>query len=83
MPSVAGLHCTDVMDRETMAVWGGNIFTTLRENPTTTVRLTVNQKSKNAFTVQLDMAGKIPKNIANSIHESVSDDGEYREDEDW
>ena len=71
------------MNRETMAVWGGSIFATLRKNPTTTVRLTVDQKNEGWFRVQLDMAGRIPREVANSIRESISDDGEYREDESW
>lgn len=66
-----------------MAVWGGSIFATLRENATTTVRLMVDQRNENMFSVQLDMTGKIPWDVANSIRESVSGDGEYREDESW
>ena len=81
-PPVAGIHCTGVMDRDTLAGWG-SIFVTLRDIPTTTVRLTVDQKSENEFSVQLDMTGKIPRDVANSIRESVSDDGEYSEDESW
>ena len=81
-PPVAGIHCTDVMDRETVAGWG-SIFITLRDIATTTVRLTVDQRSENEFSVQLDMTGKIPRDVANSIRESVSDDGEYSEDESW
>lgn len=83
MSPVAGLHCTDVMNREAMAAWGGSIFATLRENATTTVRLTVDQRSENTFGVQLDMTGKIPRDVADSIRRSISDDGEYSEDESW
>lgn len=83
MPPIAGLHCTDVMDRETMAAWGGSIFTTLRDNVTTTVQLIVDQRNENTFSVQLDMTGSIPRDVANSIRESVSAGGKYYEDESW
>ena len=82
MPPVAGLHCTVVVDRETVAGWA-SIFVTLREIPTTTLRLTVDQKSENEFSIQLDMTGTIPRAVANSIRNSVSDGGEYREDGSW
>ena len=82
LPPVAGLHCTDVVDRETVAGWG-SIFVTLRDIPTTTVRLTVDQKSENEFSVHLDMTGKIPREVASSIRDSVSDNGAYSEDESW
>ncbi|MXW54998.1 MAG: ATP-binding protein [Gammaproteobacteria bacterium] len=83
IPPVAGVHCTDIMKREKMAVWAGSIFTTLSNTPTTTVRLTVDQKSENTFNVTLDMTGKIPGDVANGIRESISHDGEYREDKSW
>lgn len=82
MPPVAGIHCTDMVDRETVAEWG-SIFATLRDIPTTTVRFMVDQKSENEFSIQLDMTGKIPGDVANSIHETVSDNGTYNEDESW
>ncbi len=82
LPPVAGLHFTDVVDRETVAGWG-SIFVTLRDIATTTVRLTVDQKSENEFSVHLDMTGKIPGEVASSIRDSVSDNGTYSEDESW
>ena len=82
LPPVAGVHCTDVVDRDEVSKWG-SIFVTLRYVPTTTVRLTVDQRSENEFSVSLDMTGKIPRIVANSIRESVSDGGKYNEDESW
>ena len=82
LPPVAGIHCTDVVDRDAVAKWG-SIFVTLRDIPTTTVRLIVDQRSENEFSVQLDMTGKIPREVANSIRESMSDGGKYKEDESW
>ena len=65
-----------------MARWG-SIFVTLSYIATTTVRCMVDQKSENEFSIQLDMTGKIPGNIANRIRETVSDNGSYQEDEAW
>ena len=81
-PPVAGIHYTDVVNREAVAGWG-SIFVTLRDIPTTTVRLIIDQRSENEFSVQLDMTGKIPREVANSIRESMSDDGRYSEDKSW
>lgn len=82
-PPVAGVHCTDVVDRKAVAGWAGSIFVTLGNVPTTTVRLTVDQRSENEFSVHLDMTGKIPREVADSIRESITHGGEYREDESW
>ncbi len=81
-PPVAGIHCTDVVDRDTVAGWGA-IFATLRDVNTTTVRMTIDQKGADTFNVHLDMTGEISRDVADSIRENVSDNGTYSEDEAW
>ncbi len=81
-PPVAGVHCTDVVDRETVAGWGA-IFATLRNITTTTVRVMIDQKGADTFSVHLDMTGEIPRDVADSIKENVSENGTYSEDEGW
>lgn len=82
LPPITGLHCTDVMDRYKMAGWG-SIFVTLRDIPTTTARFMVDQRSENEFSIQLDMTGQIPREVASSIRDIISDGGKYEEDEGW
>ena len=81
-PPVAGVHCTDVVDRNTVAVWS-SIFPTLRDIATTTVRMTIDQKGADTFSIHLDMTGEIPRDVADSIRRSVSSNGVYNEDEGW
>lgn len=83
LPPVAGVHCTDVVSRDAMSAWGKNIFTTLGRKYTTTVRLTVDQKAADEFSIRLDMTGEIPGEVADSIRQSISDNGTYSEDESW
>lgn len=78
-PPVAGVHCTDVVDRDTVAGWGA-IFATLRDITTTTVRVTIDQKGADTFSVHLDMTGEIPRDVADSIRGNVSENGAYNED---
>ena len=66
-----------------MSAWGKALFVTLGENYTTTVRLMVDQKAADEFSIRLDMTGKIPGEVAAGIRQSISDKGTYSEDEDW
>ena len=83
LPPVAGVHCSDVVSRDMMSAWGKNMFTTLGKKYTTTVRLTVDQKDADTFSIRLDMAGDIPGEVADSIRQSISSNGNYREDPNW
>ena len=81
-PPVAGVHCTDVVDRDTAAGWG-TIFATLSRISTTSVKLTIDQKGADTFSVHLDMVGEIPRDVADNMHDNVSEEGTYSEDEGW
>lgn len=59
------------------------IFATLDKISTTTVRLTVDQKSENEFSIHLDATGQIPRDVADSIHGVISEKGTYGEDKPW
>ena len=83
LPPVAGIRCTDVVSRDAMSAWGKNMFTTLGRKYTTTVRLTVDQKAADEFKIRLDMTGEIPGEVADSIRQSISDNGTYDQDESW